>query len=242
VAPHAFGVERADAWLQGGLKGDGCHEYYADGAGNLASALSVALLMGARVSESKSSPLIWLCQKSTISPYGPGLAALGLDPAAITLLSLADERALLRAAHDAVRSGAAGTVMLELAGRQPLLDLTATRRLVLAAAETGTMVQIVRADAEPGPSVAHTRWQVASAPSRPLEADAPGHPAFDLLLLRHRGGRDGLHMILEWNRDSASFRERDAADAGAAGAAPLSGGASALVAGGARAHPQDRAA
>jgi protein ImuA len=233
-----FGISRIEDWLGGGLRGDGLHEFHAAGAEDLASTLSVALLLGARPVTGARPGLIWLRRASKALPYGPGLADLGLDPGAITLLSLADDRAVLRAALDAVRAGATGAVLLELAGRQPLLDLTATRRLVLAAGETGTLVLLVRSDAGQSSSAAHSRWRVASAPSCPLEAGAPGLPAFALDLLRYRGGREGLHIILEWNRDTASFRERE----DVAAAAPLSGRASAVAAGGERPDPQSRAA
>jgi protein ImuA len=232
-----FGISRIEDWLGGGLRGDGLHEFHAAGAEDLASTLSVALLLGARPVAGARPGLIWLRRASKALPYGPGLADLGLDPGAITLLSLADDRAVLRAALDAVRAGATGAVLLELAGRQPLLDLTATRRLVLAAGETGTLVLLVRSDAGQSSSAAHSRWRAASAPSCPLEAGAPGLPAFALDLLRYRGGREGLHIILEWNRDTASFREREDT-----AAAPLSGRASAVAPGGERPDPQSRAA
>jgi protein ImuA len=162
-------------------------------------------------------------------PYGPGLRDLGLNPDSMTLLMLPDAKAVLRAALDSVRAGVAGAVLIELAGRQLLLDLTATRRFALAAAETGTMVLLGRIRADPSPSAAHSRWQVTAAPSIAFEANAPGRAAFDLSLLRHRGGRDGLHLIVEWDGDTGSFRQRrEHADA-----APLPRARPAVVGGGA---------
>lgn len=241
VARRALGIRRADDWLGGGLRSDGLHEFYAAEGGDLAGTLGLALLLGLMPGEGgKPRPLLWLRSGGgRMAPYGPGLVELGLDPAAVILLSLPDGRAVLRAALDGVRAGATGAVLIELSGRQPLLDLTTTRRLVLAAGETGTTVLLVRANAGPSPSAAHSRWRVASAPSLALEADAPGFPAFRVELLRHRGGREGLSMILEWNRDTASFRERE--EQGAV-AAPLSGRASAVDAGAERPDPQSRAA
>ncbi len=107
-------------------------------------------------------------------------------------------------------------MLIELHGRQPLLDLTATRRLTLAAAETGTMVLIARDAGHERPGAAQTRWRVAAAPSTALEADAPGPPAFALTLTRHRGGREGAHFLLEWDRDIACFRDRETNTPGAA--------------------------
>jgi protein ImuA len=156
-------------------------------------------------------PLIWAFEeRGGRVPYGPGLVELGLDPAAITLLRLADPSSVLRAGLDALRTGAA-TVLIELHGSQPLLDLTASRRLAFAAQQSGALALLCRGNAPPGPSAAHSRWQVAAAPSRALldgsDLNAPGHPAFTLTLLRQRGGRDGLNLLLEWERDTYSFRE-----------------------------------
>lgn len=208
----ALGVAALDAVLGGGLKGDGLHECHAAQPGDFASTLGFALLLGRRRGAGDPRPPVWVRVarrgRDGILPYGPGLAELGIDPAALTLLALPEARAALRAALDVARDGAAGTVLLELAGRQPLLDLTASRRLALAAADSGAMVLLVRSAAEPVASAAHTRWQISAAPSRPLEGNAPGLPAFALTLLRQRGGRDGLSLIVEWNRDTASFRER----------------------------------
>lgn len=233
AAPQPMGVvplgeTRLDAALGGGLRADGLHEFHAAEALDLAGTLGFALLVARLRRELDGRPLIWARQDDAPGlPYGPGLVELGIDPDAVTLLTLADGKALLRAGLDSVRDGTAAAVLLELHGRQPLLDLTATRRLALAGAQSATMVLLARSAASPLPSAAHTRWQVAAAPSQPLgaqplPADAPGHPAFALTLLRHRGGREGLSITLEWNRDTVSFRER----------APLPGALPALAAGG----------
>ncbi|MBS3962686.1 MAG: hypothetical protein KGZ61_12765, partial [Sandarakinorhabdus sp.] len=66
--------------------------------------------------------------------HGPGLAALGLDPARLLLGVLPDDPALLKAAADLLRSGSLAALLLELHGPARRLDLTASRRLALAAA------------------------------------------------------------------------------------------------------------
>jgi protein ImuA len=219
-----LGEARLDEALNGGLRADGLHEFQATELADAAAALGFALLVARLRRELDRRPLIWARQDDAIGcPYGPGLVELGVDADTVTLLALGDGKALLRAGLDCVRDGSAAAVLLELHGRQPLLDLTATRRLALAGAASETMVLLARSAAPPAPSAAHTRWQVAAAPSRPLPADAPGYPAFALTLLRHRGGREGLHITLEWNRDIVSFRE----------CAPLSGAVPAVAAGGA---------
>lgn len=219
-----LGHARLDEALNGGLRADGLHEFHAAEILDAAAAVSFALLVARLRQQLDGRPLIWARQDDAPGvPYGPGLVELGIDPDAVTLLRLADGKAVLRAGLDSVREGAASAVLLELHGRQKLLDLTATRRLALAGAESETMVLLARSSAPPAPSAAHTRWSVAAAPSRPLPANAPGFPAFALTLLRHRGGREGLAITLEWIRDTVAFREP----------APLPGAVPALAAGGA---------
>ena len=223
VACLKLGFAEETEWLGAGLRGDGLHEIYAAapnstptcGLADGAAALGFALLLAElQRQQTDATTLIWARESGAPgAPYGPGLAELGCDPATITLLNLPDGKAVLRAGLDALRSGAA-TVLIELHGRQPLLDLTATRRLALAASETGTLALVLRGGTTPTPSAAHSRWQIAAAPSVPpspadaYAGNAPGRPAFALTLLRQRGGRDGLHLILEWDRNHAAFQER----------------------------------
>ena len=79
-------------------------------------------------------------------------------------------------------------------------------------------VSILLRTADPeAPSAAATRWRVAAAPSRALEANAPGAPTFTLDLLRQRGGAPSYGWTLEWDRDRTRFTplSRDlVADAG----------------------------
>jgi len=233
-----LGVACADEWLGGGIARDGLHEAYAAAMEDGAAAIGFALALARMRAGEGGSPLIWLRERGRPSlPYGPGLHQFGIAPAQVTLLALPDAKSVLRAASDCARAGAAAAVLIELAGRQKLLDLTASRRLVLAAAHSGTMLLLVRQGAEPSPSAAHTRWRVASAPSHALGANAPGRPAFDLALTRHKGARDGLHLILEWNSDTASFTERLAF-----AATLLSGARPAMAAGGAGDPFEPRAA
>ena len=233
-----LGIAHADEWLGGGLAADGLHEAYAAKMEDGPAAIGFALALARMRAGSSAAPLVWLRQRGRPSiPYGPGLHQFGIAPAQVTLLALPDAKSVLRAASDCARDGAAAAVLLELAGRQRLLDLTASRRLVLAAARTGTMLLLVRQGAEPSPSAAQTRWRVASAPSRALAANAPGRPAFDLALTRHKGGRDGLQLILEWNNEQACFAEPPAS-----AASPLHGAVPAMAPGGERAAQRPRAA
>lgn len=218
-----FGIPRIDGLLNGGLRRDGLHEFYAVNEEDKAATMAVALLLTCRACNAEA-PLIWLCvgDRDHSHPYAPGLMELGLNSNTMLLMRLPDVKGLLRAAVDCVRHGGVGAVILQTEGPTRHFDLTASRRLTLAAERSGTLVLMVRNRTELLPSAAHTRWHVMSAPSAPCAANAPGHPVFDLTLLRQRGGRDGLHLQMEWDREQAVFRETRARQT------PLSGGLSAL--------------
>ena len=156
-------------------------------------------------------PLLWLRQDGGVRAggglYGPGLADLGLDPARLIEIVAPDEAGLLRAAGDAVRCPPVAALLIEPWKAARGFDLTASRRLAVAAERSGVTVLLLRAEAEPVPSAAYSRWRVRSLASAALEAGAPGHPVIEIELLRHRGGLAALRACLEWNRDEHVFRE-----------------------------------
>ena len=194
-----------EAWLARGMAGAQLHEIYTDDSDAASGAgFAVASAMAAR-----AVPILWLRTAASERQGGRlhagGLVEMGLDVAALVLAVVEDEASLLRAAADAARCRGLGTLLIESRGRAPGIDLTATRRLMLAAESSGVTILSLRVGADPVPSAAATRWQVASCRSQPLEAGAPGRPAFDIELLRRRGGQAGLRWRVEWNRDAYIF-------------------------------------
>lgn len=231
VTPTQGDSRAPDAWLAEGLAPAQLHEVFAaaadDAAAGAAFALATALAAG-------TLPILWLrtdaAQNDGGRLHAAGLRDLGLDPDTLVLGIVRDEAALLRAAADAARCAGLGMVLVEAWGRAPGIDLTATRRLMLAAEASGVTAVLLRIGATPVPSAAATRWSIAAAPSVALEADAPGHPAFDIELLRRRGGPSGQRWRVEWNRDARLFAPLPIGDARAGDPAPLSGAGLSLVA------------
>lgn len=232
----AFGCADIDARLDGGLPQAMLHELSAANAGDWTAAAACALLLSARCGGGRA-PILWLstAQRRGRSEgggamgalYPPGLAELGIDPARLLSIAAPDGLAQLRAAADIARCRAAPALVIELVAPLGQLDLTASRRLLLAAEDSGATLWLLRRDARPMPSAAYSRWQVASAPSRSLPANAPGPPAFALTLTRHRGGVQPFALTLEWNRDRLAFARL--ADPAPADTAPLSGARAALA-------------
>ena len=205
-ARFATGHAPLDDALGGGLACGRVHELF--GEGEEEGAVAGLALLWAQLAGG-DAPLLWLRTQGAArvggAPYGPGLAALGLDPARLLIGTMADDAMLLRAGIDALRCPALGGLVMELRGRAPLLDLTASRRLALAAEASGVTALLLRIDGAPVPSAADTRWQVAAAPSAPLPGNAPGHSAFALSLLRRRAGPDGLAWRLIWDGEKGAF-------------------------------------
>lgn len=203
-----FGIPDIDERLGGGLAQAGLHEAYASSESDGTATSAFAAMLAIRAMNTGKS-LLWLREDRGVRNAGrlhaPGLAELGCDPAHVILVTASDTLGLLRAAADAVKCTQVGAVVIEPWGKAPVLDLTASRRLAMSASASGVFTMMVRTGAEPTPSAAQTRWQVAAVPSLALPANAPGFPAFEINLLRHRGGVAGFSVRLEWNRDTTSF-------------------------------------
>ncbi|MEZ5841232.1 MAG: hypothetical protein R3D02_12680 [Hyphomicrobiales bacterium] len=219
----SFGCAPLDGALGGGLPRAALHEVLCEGAADAAAATGFALAMALRAAAGR--PLVWVRQEfldtETGGLYAPGLVDFGLDPQRLVLVRAADPKAVLRAAGEAARAAVLGAVLFESIGEAKAFDLTASRRLALAAGASGVTLLAVRIAAPPAASAAVSRWRVAGAASAPLEANAPGHPAFSVELLRHRAGLAGRTWVLEWNRERHVFGEP----------APLSGGVVSLPVG-----------
>ena len=211
------GCAVVDDWLGGGLCRGRLHEVMAVEREDAGSVAGFAAMLALRAGEGR--PLLWLrtevAERQSGRLYATGLGELGLDGGAVLVGLVADDAALLKAASDAARCAGVGTLLVECWGDSRALDLTATRRLMLAAEASGVTILLLRMAATENPSVADTRWRVKAAPSVPLADDttegAPGHPVFEIELLRRRAGPADVAWRVEWNRDRREFQESAAA-------------------------------
>ena len=210
-----------DDFLKAGL-----HEVYASTHADAACLSGCALMLGRKGAEQTR---LWVRHaeqdREAGAPHPAGLIELGISPASIIVVRSRDPVSALQAALEGARCTALGLVIVELWGEAKAYDLTASRRLSLAARASGRVVLIARVAASPTPSAAETRWRLRAVPSRALAANAPGLPAFEMALLRARSGQEGLRYCVEWDRDARQFIPRllsAPADA-VARPAPLSG-------------------
>src|SRR6266702_2615907 len=221
-----LGHAEADATLRGGLAVAAVHEVFSEGHQSAAATGFIAGLAG-RVAPRR--PLVWVRQDFSEIELGAlsmsGWAELGLDPRCVVSVRAADVDTALRTAADALACDALGVVVLELWGEVRQLDLTASRKLTLAAQASGVTGLLLRVAAEPSPSTAETRWIVRaahsppSAPSMPAAPSLPaasltpaaawsawGAPVFDAQLVRNRHGPVG-QWIMEWKCDERLFEK-----------------------------------
>lgn len=229
----ATGNAALDEALGGGFGRGRVHELFAETGDDAGSVTGFATMLALRT-VGRRFPIFWLrtdeSERLGGRLHGPGLIELGGDPDSLVLGVAPDNKALLKAAADAARCPGLSALIVECHGQCPALDLTASRRLALAAEQSGVALFLLRLEAQPVPSAADTRWMVGAAPSRSLEADAPGRPMFEIELLRRRAGPAGMRWRLEWNRDRLQFN--DPALSGAV--VPLSAGRPASPAAGLR--------
>jgi protein ImuA len=217
----ALGHAEADALLQGGLATGALHEVFADAGRQAASATGFVFGLAGRIAARR--PLVWIRQDFAERETGAlcprGLAEFGLDPRCLVTVRAPDLEASLRISADALACDALGAVVLEVWGETQKLDLVGSRKLTLAAQDSGVTALLLRIAATPAPSTAETRWSVRAAPSPPTAPwIAWGAPRFDAELIRNRHGQTG-RWIMEWSCDNSRFSQ-PAADSQPVVAAP----------------------
>jgi protein ImuA len=160
-------------------------------------------------------------------PYGRGLAQAGLDLSAFALVRTRRPRETLRAMEEALKSPACAAVVAETFATARLYDLTASRRLLLAARRGGALGVVAPLAPPQGAgtarfsSAAALRVEIAAAPPRPCAGEfaTPGgarpplSPAAPFLwrlrLLKARAGLWGETDPARW-RDIVFDPERAA--------------------------------
>lgn len=211
-----------DHALGGGLIRGRIHELHVAESGEAGSGAGFAGVLAQRL----GGELLWLredaAERGAGRLHAAGLVEIGFDPARLILGVLPDAADVLRCAADAIRCPALGAVVVELWGDPRPLDLTATRRLALAAEASGVTALLLRIAGHAAPSAAQTRIGVAPAPSIALAANAPGQPAWRIELLRQRGRPDGGVWRMAWDRVNGALREHEHGETISGAVVPLS--------------------
>ena len=215
----ALGLPLLDRHLPwGGLPRGALHEVLAGDAG---SATLFAVALAARLAGSEGD-ILWCIRAGALDaglPCPAGLAAIGLDPARLVLVTARNDADALWAMEEGLRSRAVAAVI----GEAVEASLTATRRLALAAEANGAAF-LLRPDAgDPPPSAAATRWRIAAAPAAPDTGLPPAlsrvEGRFRAELFRCRGGAPGA-WLMGWCDEAGGLAVSAALHGGAADPAP----------------------
>lgn len=223
----AAGSDAIGAILGGCLNSSALHEFSPVLSSHLGAATGFVLALAARVSARKQ--VLWIRPQFADGEagllYGHGVALLGLPLDRVLTLRVARSIDALWAMEEALKCRAVACVIAELPDNGGIADLTATRRLSLAARRGGGFGFLFRHRASSFSSSAETRWEVAAAPSSPDRFGGLGRIAFALSLTKNRRGPTG-HGTVTWNHHDRSFSalslDMAAPALGRSGLAPLS--------------------
>ncbi|WP_294098130.1 protein ImuA [Sphingomonas sp.] len=190
-----FGVEAVDSRLVGaGLRLDALHEVAPAGP-DMAEDCAASLFMGG-IAARAWGPVLWAVQRRDL--FAPGLSQVGLDHKRLIYAEARDDAELLAVMEEALRHRGLGAVI----GEVKRADMTATRRLQLAAEGGRTIALLMKRNVREGqdpigmPSAAVTRWRIGCAPSTPLPVEGVGRHRWRVELARQKGG-EGFTQILE---------------------------------------------
>src|SRR3954467_7937359 len=169
-----FGVRILDRHLPGGgLALGAVHEVMAAGVASDHAATATLFVEG--ILARNKGPVLWCVRRRDL--FAPALAAVGLHPDRVIYAETHREPGVLAATEEGLRHKGLAGVVAEVAR----LGLTASRRLQLAAEESGVPALIIRRwrnDAERASdteaTAAVTRWRVSAAPSHPLPVPRVG--------------------------------------------------------------------
>lgn len=185
-----FGIYDVDERLAGGgLRVAALHELA--GASSALSDDAAAALFTAGIAARlawDNSTVLWVLTRRDL--FAPALAQAGLPPNRMIYAECRRDDEALAVMEEGLRHGSLAAVVGEI-GR---VTMTATRRLQLAAEDSGTtalMFRFWRRSAEDplaSPSAAFSRWRIGCVPSMELPVRGIGRPRWNVELVRQRSG------------------------------------------------------
>jgi protein ImuA len=202
-----LGLPALDGALGGGVSLGALHELSPPLPIHRGASIGFALALAARAVTEQNAELLWIetlgAAAETGRPYGLGLAAYGVPPSRVLVARVRRPVDLLWVLEEALGSRGIAAAIAEVA--DPEIDLTATRRLALAARAGGGLGLIVRHRVAGEPTAALTRWQIAAARSPPDRFGGLGPTALDLTLVKNRHGPCGRWTVL-WDHHDRAFQ------------------------------------
>lgn len=198
------------------LAASGLHEIKPAAYRDQPAALAFALaFLGSHLAQqaNAASPVLWCLTERAVRewgvPYGPGLLALGLDPALFLIVQTPNALDAAWALEEGLKSRACSAALAQIEIEAPLI----ARRLGLAAKASRTPCLLLSGHRGTGLPGTLTRWRIAAAASRaaPFDASAPSAPSWHLTLERCRGSAGERSWIVEFSHVAYGFRLAPAA-------------------------------
>jgi protein ImuA len=204
-----LGVPGLDDVLGGGLPLATLHEIRVVQSRQGAAAAGFVMAVLARLAAAGgANPVVWVsaaeARREAGELYAPGLLSLGFDPGGIVEVAARTTNEALWAFEAALASRGVGIAVCEL--RQVSLDLSATRRCVLRARETGVTGFLLRLAGAVEASAAELRFRLSAAPAGMIDGFGAGigRMAWHVALEKNRAGRTGEFSV-EWNAHERRF-------------------------------------
>jgi protein ImuA len=202
----SLGLAEIDRVLAGGLAPASLHEVAGASWRDIGAAIGFTLALAARAPERRET--LWVqtdfADVDSGAIYGPGCELFGLQLNALFIMKVAKASDALWAMEEALKCRALSSVICELPDDGALADLTATRRLTLAAREGGGFGFLLRHRPSPLTSSAETRWEISAARSVPDRFGGLGHTTFAASLVKNRRGPTAQWTIA-WDHHEYAF-------------------------------------
>lgn len=187
-----FGLEALDGHLPvGGIAMGALHEIA--GSPDLSDDAAATVFLAGILARTEGT-VLWCLRWRDL--FAPALHLAGLNADRVIFVEAGSDTNVLIAMEECLRHAGLGGVV----GETGKLSLTASRRLQLAAEQTGVPAFVFRralpVDAAAAGSAATTRWRVRAVPSAELGLPSLGRPRWSVTLERARGG-EPKHWIVE---------------------------------------------
>ena len=204
----ALGIPDIDTRLPTrGLAPGILHEFAGVSHGDRPAAFGFVAALISLAQQRRKGPAVLVATRAALThfgkPYGHGLRALGLDPGRLLLIEARRDQDAFWALEETLRSEARPSAVAGAVEGAP--DLTASRRLNLAAVRYATPLFLLGPPKRHGESAAATRWRISAASGARDQVGALAHLRWDVALTRARNGRPGK-WLLEWDHVTHRFR------------------------------------
>ena len=216
-ARASFGIPALDHCLNGGFRSNEVHEVRCSYARDFACAAGFALGLVAQFGKPDRRRIFWVIDPAASIesglPFPDGLSEHGIDPKALIFVRPITLQDALWAADQAAKCNDLSAVVFQVKGNPRHFDMTATRRLMLRARESGVLVCVLRQSGQEEATAAVTRWHVEIMPSAPDPdlTHGPGQARHMHTLERNRHGLTGQWSLL-WSPETRVFEDGGSED------------------------------